>query len=45
VISLCIGYIFFGKLRDAVALDLAARRSSTTKDADSVAEDVESPGR
>ena len=41
VIGLCVAYIFFGKLRDAVALDIADRRSRTTKDADQIAEDAE----
>ena len=40
VIGLCVGFIFFGKLRDAVALDIVARRSAPEKDADSVAEDA-----
>ena len=40
VIGLCVGFIFFGKLRDAVALDIVARRSAPAKDADSVAEDA-----
>ena len=40
IIGLCIGYIFFGKLRDAVALDIVERRNSTAKDADSTAEDA-----
>lgn len=40
IIGLCIGYIFFGKLRDAVALDIVARRTATTTDADSTAEDA-----
>lgn len=39
VIGLCVSYIFFGKLRDAVALDLAARRARPAADADSTAED------
>ena len=43
VIGLCVGYIFFGKLRDAVALDIAARRARPTGDADSAAEDAQ-PG-
>lgn len=41
VVGLCVAYIFFGKLRDAVAVDIAQRRSRTTKDADQLAEDVE----
>lgn len=40
VIGLCVSYIFFGKLRDAVALDLAERRSRPAADADTAAEDV-----
>jgi len=43
VIGLCVGYIFFGKLRDAVALDIAARRARPAGDADSAAEDAQ-PG-
>ena len=40
VIGLCVAYIFFGKLRDAVARDLAERRSAPpVKDADQLAED------
>lgn len=42
VIGFCVAYIFFGKLRDAVALDIAARRSApVTKDADATAEDAD----
>jgi hypothetical protein len=41
VIGLCVAYIFFGKLRNAVALDIVARRASTAKDADQLAEDVD----
>jgi tetrahydromethanopterin S-methyltransferase subunit C len=40
VVGLCVGYIFFGKLRDAVALDIAERRARPAGDADSAAEDV-----
>ena len=40
VIGLCVAYIFFGKLRDAVALDIVKRRASTAKDEDQLAEDV-----
>ena len=40
VIGLCVGYIFFGKLRDAVALDIAARRARPAGDADTAAEDA-----
>jgi len=39
VIGLCVAYIFFGKLRDAVALDIADRRSRPPVDADADAED------
>lgn len=41
VIGLCVSYIFFGKLRHAVAADLAARRANPTppKDVDAEAED------
>jgi len=39
IIGLCVGYIFFGKLRDRVALDIVARRSRPAGDADSAAED------
>jgi Protein of unknown function (DUF4229) len=44
VIGLCISYIFFGKLRNAVAADLAARRTNVTppKDVDAEAEDAAS---
>ncbi|MBU1588862.1 MAG: DUF4229 domain-containing protein [Actinobacteria bacterium] len=40
VVGLCVAYIFFGKLRDAVALDIAERRSRPAGDADSAAEDA-----
>ena len=40
VIGLCVGYIFFGRLRDAVALDIAARRARPAGDADTAAEDA-----
>ena len=40
VIGLCVSYIFFGKLRDAVALDVVAKRSATPRDADASVEDV-----
>ena len=39
VISLCVGYIFFGKLRSRIAADFAARRAGTTPSVDEVAED------
>lgn len=41
VIGLCVAYIFFGGLRDAVARDLAARRNTAPQDADAAVEDVE----
>lgn len=42
IVGLCVSYIFFGKLRSAVAADLAARRSGSTpaRDVDAEAEDV-----
>ncbi|CAN5256230.1 hypothetical protein BH09ACT5_BH09ACT5_10570 [soil metagenome] len=40
VIGLCVGYIFFGRLRDRVALDLAERRARPAAYADSAAEDA-----
>ncbi len=40
VIGLCVGYIFFGRLRDAVALDIVERRARPAGDADSAAEDA-----
>jgi putative Mn2+ efflux pump MntP len=39
IIGLCVAYIFFGRLRDAVAVDLAERRARPSRDADSAAED------
>ncbi|MCU1441639.1 MAG: hypothetical protein JWP85_2636 [Rhodoglobus sp.] len=39
VIGPCVAYIFFGRLRDAVAVDLAERRARPAGDADSAAED------
>ena len=41
VIGLCVAYIFFGKLRDAVARDLAARRAAPSGDSDTLVEDRE----
>ncbi len=45
VVGLCVGYIFFGKLRAAVVADLADRRlnagAARSKDADAAAEDAE----
>lgn len=40
VVSMTVSYIFFGALRDAVALDLAARRQRPAVDADADAEDA-----
>ena len=34
VIGLCVAYIFFGKLRDAVALDIVKRRAAPIGDGD-----------
>jgi len=39
VIGLCVAYIFFGKLRDAVARDIVARRAAPAGDADTLVED------
>jgi hypothetical protein len=39
VIGLCIAYIFFGRLRNAVALDIARRRGEPARDADAEVED------
>jgi hypothetical protein len=41
VIGLCVAYIFFGKLRDAVAADIAQRRAAPSGDSDSLVEDRE----
>ena len=40
VIGMCVSYIFFGKLRDAVAQDVAARRTAPARDADASVEDA-----
>lgn len=40
IIAMTVSYIFFGKLRDAVALDLAARREKPAVDPDAEAEDA-----
>lgn len=40
IVGLCVAYIFFGKLRDAVAIDIAERRARPAGDADSAAEDA-----
>ena len=40
VIGLCVSYIFFGGLRDAVARDIAARRAAPASDVDASVEDV-----
>ena len=39
-IGLCVSYIFFGRLRDAVALDIAKRREAPASDADATVEDA-----
>jgi hypothetical protein len=39
VISICVGYIFFGDLRRRMAEDVAARRTGATPSDDEVAED------
>lgn len=41
VIGLCVSYIFFGKLRDTVTRDLAARRAAPPEDSDSDVEDAQ----
>jgi len=45
ILGFAVSYVFFGKLRDAVALDLAARREGPSHDPDRDAEDafVDSP--
>ena len=40
VIALTVSYIFFAKLRDAVAIDLAERRRKPVADPDAAAEDA-----
>lgn len=45
VIGLCVSYIFFGKLRDAVARDLAARRAAPPEDSDADVEDADVDSR
>lgn len=44
VISMTVSYIFFSSLRDAVALDLAARRERPAADVDAAAEDSATEG-
>ena len=39
VIGLCVAYIFFGKLRDAMALEIAQRRAAPAEDGDALVED------
>jgi hypothetical protein len=34
VVSFCVGYVFFGKLRDAVARDLQERRANPSQAGD-----------
>lgn len=40
VLGFAVSYVFFGKLRDAVALDFAARREGPSHDPDRAAEDA-----
>ncbi|UTT63254.1 DUF4229 domain-containing protein [Microcella humidisoli] len=40
IIAMTVSYIFFSSLRDAVALDLAARRERPAADPDAEAEDA-----
>ncbi|MGV8876589.1 MAG: DUF4229 domain-containing protein [Rhodoglobus sp.] len=40
IVGFAISYIFFGKLRNAVALDIVARRSARSHDPDRDAEDA-----
>ncbi|MDO7880875.1 DUF4229 domain-containing protein [Antiquaquibacter soli] len=40
VIGLCVSYIFFGRLRERVALDIAQRRDAPARDVDAEVEDV-----
>ena len=40
VLGFAVSYVFFGKLRDAVALDFAARREGPSHDPDRDAEDA-----
>lgn len=42
VIAMTVSYIFFSSLRDAVALDLHARRNRPSVDPDAAAEDAAS---
>lgn len=39
VVGLCVSYIFFGRLRNAVARDIVERRSTRARDADAEVED------
>ena len=41
IVGFTVSYIFFGKLRDSVALDIVARRSGPSHDPDRNAEDAE----
>lgn len=42
VIGFCVAYIFFGRFRTAMALELAERRTRPARDRDAEAEDVDS---
>lgn len=39
VVSLCVGYIFFGRLRDAAGREIAERRAARKPGTDETAED------
>lgn len=45
VLAMTISYIFFGKLRDAVAADLHDRRTRPADDPDADAEDAVAPSQ
>ena len=44
VVAMTVSYIFFSSLRDAVALDWAARRARPASDPDAAAEDAAEDG-
>lgn len=41
ILGFAVSYVFFGKLRDGVALDIASRRAAPSHDPDRDAEDAE----
>lgn len=43
ILGLCIAYVFFGRLRDAAAAELRARREKPPVDDDEIAEDAGAP--